>query len=106
MCPGLNEAMRQSAMVAQQPPPYITPVIIGMDSLELSHAYNGVTEIWGPNSAILTDCFIRAHCIGSIMVQHCRREANSVAHNLARHAFDSNLSIFGTLIPLALLYLM
>ena len=92
MCPGLNEAMRQSAMVAQQPPPYITPVIIGMDSLELSHAYNGVTEI--PYSAILTDCFIRAHHIGSITVQHCWREANYVAHKLARHAFDSNLSIF------------
>ena len=70
------------------------PVIIETDSLELSQAYNGVTEIWGPCSAILTDCFIRAHRIGSITVRHCRREANSVAHKLARHAYDSNLSIF------------
>ena len=70
------------------------PVVVETDSLELSQSYNGVIEVWSPYSAILTDCFIRAHHIGSIMVQHCRGEANSVAHKLARHAFDSNLSIF------------
>ena len=71
-----------------------TPVIIETDSLELSQAYNGVTEIWSPYSAIITDCFIRAHRIGGITVQHCRREANMVAHKLARHVVDSNLSVF------------
>ena len=71
-----------------------TPVIIETDSLELSQAYNGITEVWSPYSAIITDCFIRAHRIGGITVQHCRREANMVAHNLARHVVDSSSSVF------------
>ena len=34
------------------------------------------------------------HRIGNIYVQHCNREANKVAHTLARHALDSNSSVF------------
>ena len=70
------------------------PVVIETDSMELCQAYNGEIEIWSPYSAILVDCFVRAQRIGKISVQHCKREANLLAHNLARYAFDSNSSIF------------
>ncbi|KAI4995506.1 hypothetical protein ZWY2020_035409 [Hordeum vulgare] len=69
-------------------------VIIETDSLELVQAYNGVVEVWSPFTTILVDCFVKAHSIGSVSVQHCEREANSVAHNLARHAFISQSKIF------------
>ena len=55
-------------------------------------AYNGVIEIWSSYTAILVDYFLRSSRIGAITVQHCNPEANQAAHNLARYAFDSNLS--------------
>ena len=71
-----------------------SPVIIETDSMELCQSYNGVIEIWSPYSAILVDCFVKAHSIGSVSVQHCRREANVVAHNLAKHALETNSYTF------------
>ena len=41
-----------------------TPVTVEMDSLELVEAFNGVTEIWSPYTAILTDFFRTARRIG------------------------------------------
>ena len=81
-----------------------SPVIIETDSLEVCKAYNGETEIWGPYSAILADCFLRAQSIGSIQVQHCAREANMVAHHLAKFALESNSAFFWDCDPLALLF--
>ena len=69
-----------------------SPVTIETDSLELVQAFNGVFEVSSPYTAILVDCFLRSSRLGVITVQHCNREANRVAHNLARNAFDSNLS--------------
>ena len=69
------------------------PVIIETDSLELMQDFNGVIEIWSPYAAILSDCFQRARRIGNVTVQHCYREANDVAHKLARVTYDSNNSV-------------
>jgi ribonuclease HI len=71
-----------------------SPVIIESDSLQLVQAFNGVIEIWSPYTAILADCFQSMRRIGKITVQNCFREANSVAHKLARDSFDSNNFIF------------
>ena len=68
-------------------------VIVESDSLEIIQACNGVIEIWSPYSAILTDCFQKALCIGVVSFMHCPRYANRLTRNLARHSFDSN-SIF------------
>ena len=59
-------------------------VIIETDCLELCHPY----------SAILADCFFKSSCLGSIRIQRCNREANSVTHKLAHYAYDSNSSCF------------
>jgi ribonuclease HI len=70
-------------------------VIIESDSLQLVQAFNGVIVIWSsPYTAILADCFQRVRRIGHITVQNCFREANSVAHKLARVSFDSKNFIF------------
>ncbi|XBJ24642.1 hypothetical protein VPH35_002487 [Triticum aestivum] len=49
--------------------------------------------------AVLADCFQIASRIGSISVHHCNREVNYVAHNLVKHAFVSNSTIFWDDVP-------
>ena len=61
------------------------------DCLEIINACNGESDILAPYSAILADYFQLAHDIPSISFEHCPREANSLAHFLARHVYDSNL---------------
>ena len=67
----------------------ISSACIESDSLELIQACNGDMEIWSPHSAILAECFVKASNIGDISFSHCFREANLVAHHLARNAFRS-----------------
>jgi ribonuclease HI len=71
-----------------------SPIIIESDSLEIVQAFKGEIEIRGPYHAILSDCFQVASRIEPFSIQHCLREANMVAHKLARTCFDSNNSIF------------
>ena len=70
------------------------PVIVESDSLELVDAFNGVIELSSPYTAILMECFLIASRIGRVNLQHCPREANLVAHNIARFVFNSNNSVF------------
>jgi hypothetical protein len=57
-------------------------------------SFNGESEVWSPYSAILSDCYLMAQRIGKIVVQHCPREANDVAHTLARYSFNSSTIFF------------
>ena len=82
------------------------PVIVESDSLELVESLNGVIQIWSPYTSILMDCFLLAQRIGRVTIQHCQREANVVAHKIARFVFEKNNSIFWEEDPLALLFLM
>jgi hypothetical protein len=66
--------------------------VIESDYLELVEASNGVKEVWSPHSAILADCFQKASLMSEVSFQHCPREANQLAHELARHAFTSKES--------------
>uniref|UniRef100_A0A8R7VAZ7 RNase H type-1 domain-containing protein n=2 Tax=Triticum urartu TaxID=4572 RepID=A0A8R7VAZ7_TRIUA len=75
------------------------PVTVETDSLELVEAFNGTIQIWSPYAAVLADCFQIASRIGSISVHHCNREVNYVAHNLVKHAFVSNSTIFWDDVP-------
>ena len=68
----------------------LAKVTVETDSMEICQAYNGDTEILGPYTSVLADCFIISSRIGAITVQHCNREANRVAHNLAREAYVSD----------------
>ena len=66
-------------------------VQIESDCLELVQACNGDSEISSPHSAIRADCFLLAHNIPGINFKHCPREANEVAHFLARRCYDSKI---------------
>ena len=68
------------------------PVIVETDSLELVEAFNRKIDIWSPYTAILMDCFQIARRIGQISVLHCPREANEVAHEIARFCYSDNSS--------------
>lgn len=67
-------------------------IIVESDSLEVIQACNGVIEIWSPYTAILAECFQIAYQIGTVSFVHCFREANRLAHNLARYSFSLNSS--------------
>ena len=64
-------------------------MIIESDSLELIQACNGVIEVWNPYTAILADCFSKASLMSNIGFQHCPRDANQVAHQLAKKAYET-----------------
>jgi ribonuclease HI len=64
-------------------------VIIESDSLDLIQACNGVVEVWSPYSAIMVKCFLKASSMKEVLFQHCNRDANQVAHSLARHVYES-----------------
>lgn len=63
---------------------------IESDSIEVINACSGQERIWSGASAVYAECFIMAGMIGSVHFMHCNREANVVAHNLAKFAYDRN----------------
>jgi ribonuclease HI len=64
-------------------------VVVESDSLELIQACNGESEVWSPYDAILTECFVKTSNMFNISFKHCQRDANQVAHELARNSFQS-----------------
>lgn len=67
-------------------------VIVESDCLELVEACNGKSDVLGPNATILVDCFQIAPGITSIEFKHQPREANGLAHYLARFSYDAKRS--------------
>jgi ribonuclease HI len=66
---------------------------IESDSTEVIEACSGTIDIMGPYSAILADCFQKASSMRMVKFIHCRREANMVAHHLAKRAYETRSSI-------------
>ena len=62
-------------------------VIAESDSLEVIEACSGEEAWWGESSAIFADCVDLITQIGTVTFRHCPREANEVAHELARLCF-------------------
>lgn len=62
--------------------------------MELVQLCNGETEVLTPYAAVMAECFVIAQRTGNITFQHCPRDANKVAHSLARHAYDSIATVF------------
>jgi hypothetical protein len=58
--------------------------------MELINGCNGEIELWSS----YTDCFPITHGIGNTSFQHCPREANKVARNLAGLAFVSDTEYY------------
>jgi ribonuclease HI len=67
-------------------------VVAESDSLEVIQACTGEESWWNEAPAVFADCTdMRSH-IGSVYFQYCPREANQVAHEIARDSFTSNSS--------------
>jgi ribonuclease HI len=75
-----------------------SPVIVESDCLELVESCNGA-ELWSPYTPIIADCFEIAQRLGMITFQHCPREGNKVAHNLARSCFEADNMITWDIYP-------
>ena len=67
----------------------VSSVLIESDSLELIQACNRKIEVWTPHAAILAESFMNASTINGVAFQHCLREANVVAHQLAKYVYQT-----------------
>jgi hypothetical protein len=65
-----------------------------LDTTEVVEACNGGDMWWSEESSVLADCVNLSSSIGDVSFKHCPREANGVAHELARVSFESCSSGF------------
>jgi ribonuclease HI len=64
-------------------------VIAESDSSEVIEACSGEEAWWNDSAATYADCLDVAMTIGTVTFSHCLREANKVAHSLARFSFSN-----------------
>jgi ribonuclease HI len=59
------------------------------DSTDVIEACSGEEAWWNDSAATYVNCLDMAITIGTITFTHCLREANKVAHSLARFSFSN-----------------
>jgi hypothetical protein len=64
------------------------------DSIKIIDACTSVEAWWGETSAIFADCVDLAALIDEVSFHHYPREANEVAHELARECFSAKISCY------------
>jgi ribonuclease HI len=69
-----------------------TEVVAEVYSLETIQACTGHETWWAESAAIYVDCVDIATLIDGISFNHCLREENKDAHELARESFKSKIS--------------
>jgi ribonuclease HI len=67
-------------------------LIVESDSSETIEACSGKSRWWNQSSAIYAECVDLVPAIGLVSFKVCSREANQVAHNIARFFFSNNIS--------------
>jgi ribonuclease HI len=67
-------------------------VMMESDSIECVDACTGDDVWWGKSSAIFADCVDIRSFIDDVSFKHCPREANEVAHEVARVCYSSKIS--------------
>jgi ribonuclease HI len=67
-------------------------VIAESDSIDVIQACTGADSWWSESSAIFADCVDMAVSIGRVNFSHISRDANQVAHTLARESSLHNIS--------------
>jgi hypothetical protein len=60
--------------------------------LDTIDACTGEDYWWSEASAVYADCVDLSTAIGSVSFKHCPREANKVAHEIAKSCFSSGIS--------------
>ena len=64
-------------------------VVAESDSLDVIQACTGEQSWWSTQAAIFADCVDLVANIGSVKFAYCLREANEVAHELAKNSFTN-----------------
>jgi ribonuclease HI len=67
-------------------------VIAESDSIETVEACNGEQRWWNDSAAIFADCIDIVTNIGDISFRCCPRDANQVAHELAKYSYAHKIS--------------
>jgi hypothetical protein len=67
-------------------------IIAESDFMETIQACKGEHSWWNESAVIFADCVDLASLIDLVSFKHCPREANEVAHELARSSFSNKLS--------------
>jgi ribonuclease HI len=92
LSPAVAEAMAMREGLSLANHMVCTNVIMESDSSETIDACNGTEAWWGEYAAILAGCVDLASLLNSVCFQYCPREANEVAHDLARDSFMCKIS--------------
>ena len=64
-------------------------IIVEWDCLQVVQAFTRGNTWWND---IIADCFDLVLEIGTAAFSHCPREANGVAHEIARNSYENHLS--------------
>jgi ribonuclease HI len=64
-------------------------IVAESDSMEVVEACSGAETWWSEAAAIFADCVNRVASIGTVSFHHTLREANQVAHELAKNSFSN-----------------
>jgi hypothetical protein len=77
-------------------------LIIQADCMEVVEAIKGGGFLASSAATISDECNTIWNDFQHISIEHCSKDANCVAHELARRVCKPRLSVFGTMSPLAL----
>lgn len=67
-------------------------IVAESDSTEIVEACSGKEQWWNESAAIFADCMDLSTLIDIVIFKHCPREANEVAHELAKSCFSAMTS--------------
>jgi hypothetical protein len=67
-------------------------ILTELDSMEVIQSCVGKDNWWEDSAAIYADCVDTVVSVGNVSFSHCLKEANKVAHMLARESFCNKLS--------------
>jgi ribonuclease HI len=67
-------------------------VMVESDSAETIQALTGENRWWNESSAIFADCIDIASNIGEVQFIFCPRDANQVAHEIAKYSFQHKIA--------------
>jgi ribonuclease HI len=83
-------AMREGLVLANSMG--INRLIADSDSMKTVEACTGEERWWNESAAFYADCIDLSSSIGTVKFNYCSREANQVAHELAKFSFLNALS--------------
>jgi hypothetical protein len=83
-------AMKEGLILANSR--HCNDIIAESDSLEVIEACTGDQTWWMDSAAIYVDIVDTTITIDKVSFKHYRREANKVAHDLAKHSFLNKVS--------------